>query len=98
MPRNLDRRVEIAFPVLDPDLQARIREILEIQLADTVKARRILADGSSERIPTRAGERCARSSALRDHGRGRTGRVVGLAGVRHQGAIARRGTAEYGGS
>ena len=55
MPRNLDRRVEIAFPVLDPDLQARIREILEIQLADTVKARRILADGSSERIPTVAG-------------------------------------------
>jgi polyphosphate kinase len=55
MPRNLDRRVEIAFPVLDPDLQARIREILEIQLADTVKARRILADGSSERIPTPGG-------------------------------------------
>jgi len=55
MPRNLDRRVEIAFPVLDPDLQARIREILDIQLADTVKARRILADGSSERIPTVVG-------------------------------------------
>jgi polyphosphate kinase len=54
MPRNLDRRVEIAFPVLDPDLQARIREILETQLADTVKARRILADGSSERLPTSA--------------------------------------------
>jgi polyphosphate kinase len=55
MPRNLDRRVEIAFPVLDPDLQARIREILETQLADTVKARRILADGSSERISTPRG-------------------------------------------
>ena len=55
MPRNLDRRVEIAFPVLDPDLQARIREILEIQLADTVKARRILADGTSERIRAVAG-------------------------------------------
>jgi len=50
MPRNLDRRVEIAFPVLDPHLQAQVREILEIQLADTVKARRILPDGSSERI------------------------------------------------
>jgi polyphosphate kinase len=50
MPRNLDRRVEIAFPVLDPVLQARVREILEIQLADTVKARRILADGRSERV------------------------------------------------
>src|SRR5580765_6734782 len=44
MPRNLDRRVEIAFPVLDPGLQAQVREILEIQLADTVKARRILPD------------------------------------------------------
>src|SRR5205807_5302929 len=50
MPRNLDRRVEIAFPVLDPALQAQVREILEIQLADTVKARRILPDGSSARI------------------------------------------------
>jgi polyphosphate kinase len=50
MPRNLDRRVEIAFPVLDPRLQAQVREILDIQLADTVKARRILPDGSSVRI------------------------------------------------
>ena len=60
MPRNLDRRVEIAFPVLDPGLQTSIREILEVQLADTVKARRILADGSSERVPT-AGARALRS-------------------------------------
>ena len=50
MPRNLDRRVEIAFPVLDPLLQARVRQILDIQLADTVKARRILGDGSSVRV------------------------------------------------
>ena len=63
MPRNLDRRVEIAFPVLDPDLQAQIREILEIQLADTVKARRILADGSSVRIVA------ARAPALRSQER-----------------------------
>jgi len=50
MPRNLDRRVEIAFPVLDPALQAQVREILEVQLADTVKARRLLPDGSSVRV------------------------------------------------
>ncbi|HXD96161.1 MAG TPA: polyphosphate kinase 1, partial [Candidatus Acidoferrum sp.] len=50
MPRNLDRRVEIAFPVLDPTLQSHVRQILEIQLADTVKARRILGDGSSVRM------------------------------------------------
>jgi polyphosphate kinase len=49
MPRNLDRRVEIAFPVLDPRLQAQVREILDVQLADTVKARRILAGGRSVR-------------------------------------------------
>jgi polyphosphate kinase len=50
MPRNLDRRVEIAFPVLDVRLQGHLREILEIQLADTVKARRILPDGSSVHV------------------------------------------------
>jgi polyphosphate kinase len=50
MPRNFDRRVEIAFPVLDPELQEHVREILDLQLADNVKARRILPDGRSERI------------------------------------------------
>jgi len=45
--------------VLDPRLQAQIREILETQLTDTVKARRILADGSSMRI------RAGREPALR---------------------------------
>ncbi|MCI0546052.1 MAG: polyphosphate kinase 1 [Candidatus Rokubacteria bacterium] len=50
MPRNLDGRIEIAFPIVDPALQAQIREILDIQLADTVKARRFRPDGRSERI------------------------------------------------
>jgi polyphosphate kinase len=49
MPRNLDRRVETAFPVLDPRLQAQIRTALDVQLADTVKAREILSDGRSAR-------------------------------------------------
>jgi polyphosphate kinase len=50
MPRNLDHRVEIAFPVLGPELQARVREVLDTQLADNVKARIILPDGRSERV------------------------------------------------
>ena len=58
VPRNLDNRVEIAFPILDRALQARIREILEAQLADTVKARLILPDGRSTRV---AGEPALRS-------------------------------------
>jgi polyphosphate kinase len=50
MPRNLDRRVEVAFPLVEPKLQDRVRDILEAQLIDTVKARRILADGTSVRV------------------------------------------------
>ena len=50
MPRNLDHRIEIAFPVLEPLLQRQVRDILETQLADTVKARRILGDGRSTRV------------------------------------------------
>jgi len=50
MPRNLDRRVEIAFPILDPKLQAQLQEVLDTQLADTAKARVMLPDGSSRRV------------------------------------------------
>ena len=50
MPRNLDRRVEIAFPVLDPGLRAQVAAVLEVQLGDTVKARLIRPDGTSERL------------------------------------------------
>jgi polyphosphate kinase len=50
MPRNLDHRVEVAFPVLEPTLQRQLRDILEIQLADTAKARLLRPDGRSERV------------------------------------------------
>src|SRR5262249_5137538 len=50
MPRNLDRRVEIAFPILDPALCAQAAAILDVQLGDTVKARLIRPDGTSQRI------------------------------------------------
>ena len=49
MPRNLDNRIEVAFPILDPRLQTHIRKILDIQLGDTVKAHEILPDGQSRR-------------------------------------------------
>src|SRR5207237_4201588 len=51
MPRNLDRRVEILFPVEDPHLrQAIIQDILQIHLDDNVQARRLRLDGSYERL------------------------------------------------
>ena len=49
MPRNLDRRIELLFPVLEPALQAQIHEALEAELADDVKARELGPDGASVR-------------------------------------------------
>ncbi len=45
MPRNLNRRVEISFPVEDPQNRGRLKDILEVYLRDTVNARELCADG-----------------------------------------------------
>ncbi len=60
MQRNFDRRVEIAFPVVDEQHQAMLKKILEIQLGDNVKGWRIEPDGSSVRRRS-AGSLSARS-------------------------------------
>ena len=39
MPRNLDRRVEVAFEVTDEKLRNKIKDIIQLTLKDTVKAR-----------------------------------------------------------
>ena len=39
MTRNLDRRVEVAFPVLDETLRAEVRQLLDLERHDNVKAR-----------------------------------------------------------
>ena len=46
MPRNLDRRVEILFPVEDEKLKARVIHILDVQLNDNVKAHFLQPDGT----------------------------------------------------
>lgn len=51
MPRNLDRRVEILFPVENPLLRDTIvRDILRLHLSDNVQVRRLLTDGRYERV------------------------------------------------
>src|SRR3712207_9246954 len=46
MPRNLDRRVETVVPVLDAALARALKEnLLDVQLADTVRAHELGADG-----------------------------------------------------
>ena len=53
MPRNLDRRVEILFPIERPELKQEILHILEILLTDNVKAHVLKSDGSYEKIDRR---------------------------------------------
>ncbi len=55
MPRNLDRRVEAMTPVENPELQARIQEILDVSLADDTLAWELHGDGAWTKIPTTAG-------------------------------------------
>jgi polyphosphate kinase len=51
MDRNLSRRVEVVFPIEQPDLKQRlIDEMLAISLRDNVKARELLPDGSYRRL------------------------------------------------
>lgn len=53
MPRNLDKRVEILFPVESERLKMEVIHILQIQLEDNVKAHILQPDGSYEKVDRR---------------------------------------------
>lgn len=53
MPRNLDRRVEIVFPVLDQELKKKALHILDVEFEDNVKAHVLQPDGTYEKIDKR---------------------------------------------
>lgn len=55
MPRNLDKRVEILFPVEDERLKTEVINVLNIQLADTLKAH-ILVGDQYEKVDKRGKE------------------------------------------
>ncbi len=56
MPRNLDRRVEIVFPVEEEELKEKAKHILDVQLSDTLKAHRLLEDGTYQKVDRRVKE------------------------------------------
>jgi polyphosphate kinase len=62
MTRNLDRRVEVACPIYDKDVQREIRDIIELQLNDNVKAR-IINDVQDNQYVTTRSKRKLRSQA-----------------------------------
>ncbi len=53
MNRNLDRRIELLFEVEHPELRTKIREILKVLMADTLKTRVLQSDGTYKRIDKR---------------------------------------------
>ncbi|MCU1462488.1 MAG: polyphosphate kinase 1 [Acidimicrobiales bacterium] len=50
MPRNLDRRIEAVAPVQDPELQARLQEVLDVNLADDTLAWELGPDGAWQKV------------------------------------------------
>ena len=53
MPRNLNERVELLFPLEDPRHIARVKALFELQLADNQKAYVMRADGTYRRADKR---------------------------------------------
>jgi polyphosphate kinase len=49
MPRNLDHRIELMFPVEDAEHRRYVRGVLDLQLRDNVRARELGADGAYRR-------------------------------------------------
>jgi len=56
MSRNLDRRVELLYPIEDPEVKSHILRILDIYLRDTIKARLLLPDGNYSSVDRRGKE------------------------------------------
>ena len=64
MPRNFFRRVEVVFPIEDGNLRDRVkRELLDMVLADSVKACMLQPDGTYVRATPKRGAKAVRSQA-----------------------------------
>lgn len=61
MDRNLSRRVEVVFPIEQPELKQRVIDTLKTTLADNVKARELLSDGHYRRVTVAEGQPTVRS-------------------------------------
>ena len=57
MERNLDRRIEVMFPIDDGTIRNSLKQILDITLSDTEKARKLYADGTYKKVPKRGKEK-----------------------------------------
>mgnify|MGYP004460635231 FL=1 len=53
MTRNLEKRVEVAAPILDPKIKKKITNMFNIMLKDNVKASKLQSDGTYKQIKTK---------------------------------------------
>jgi len=85
MSRNLDRRVELMFPVEHPAHKATILHALRAMFRDNVKARVLGPDGTYTRISSPSGDQACRVQVLlQEEARRRTAQAVDRAGVTFQ--------------
>ena len=67
MPRNLDRRIEVMAPVIDPEIKREMLAIIDMGLRDNISARVIDGNGTND-IHKTDGEAIFRSqSKLYEH-------------------------------
>jgi polyphosphate kinase len=82
MARNLDKRIELMFPVDDPDQKARILSVLNTMFEDNVKGRWLKSDGTYYRKPRAADEPVIRAQmVLQQQVESRHARAADRAGV-----------------
>jgi polyphosphate kinase len=64
LPRNLEKRIELMFPVRDEGARKRVRAILDAYFDDTAKARRLGPDGRWKKVERTSGEKPFSSQAF----------------------------------
>jgi polyphosphate kinase len=64
MQRNLDRRVETAFPLREKRHREKVRRLLDLQLADNANGWELSPDGTFERLHPNDGEEYVDSQAI----------------------------------
>lgn len=61
MPRNLDGRIEVLVPILDPAIRDRIKRSLDLQLRDNTQCWELAGDGRYTRLAPKRGEKAVNS-------------------------------------
>jgi polyphosphate kinase len=64
MERNMDKRIELLFPIADPECRRGALAILDAGFSDNTNAWRMSADGGSARMTPASGEQALRSQQV----------------------------------